>query len=247
MTAMHDHIRRSHLTAGSIGQHLSGLRLCDSVLRPSGWSILYRRSVEHVLEILGHLDRDHLRLAGRRLANVEPPVLSVLLPSVVGRATYLGVHAGMTSGLEERVRRESHSRSFAIPTHQLLRSRVAPTASATASPNIGSPRMIPKTGPGNVMAIKNSVLIKAYTTPTTPLAASSPATRKDLHARGTANVAIARTATPIPGHGASPARDAPPIAITTTNTTSVAAASPIARMVLELATEPPPVSSLVCS
>jgi hypothetical protein len=60
---------------------------------------------------------------------------------------------------------------------------MAPTASATASPSIGSPRIIPKIGPGNELAIKNSVLIKAYTTPTTPLAASSPATTKDLRSR----------------------------------------------------------------
>ena len=64
--------------------------------------------------------------------------------------------------------------------------------------------MIPKIGPGNELAIKKSVLIKAYTTPTTPLAASSPATTKDLRSRETANAAIARTATPMPGHGREP-------------------------------------------
>jgi hypothetical protein len=93
----------------------------------------------------------------------------------------------------------------------------------------------PKIGPGNEVAVKNSVLIKAYTTPTTPLTASSPATTKDLRCRETANAAIARTATPMPGHGASPARNAPPIAMTTTNTTSVAAANPTASVVLEFA------------
>ncbi len=71
--------------------------------------------------------------------------------------------------------------------------------------------MIPKIGPGNEVAVKNSVLIKPYTTPTMPLAASSPATTKDLRSRDTANAATARTATPMPGHGASPARSAPPI------------------------------------
>src|SRR5918996_32033 len=49
----------------------------------------------------------------------------------------------------------------------------------------------------------------------------------------------ARTAMPVPGHGASPARNAPPIAMTTTNTTRVAAARTTASMVLELATKPP--------
>jgi hypothetical protein len=107
--------------------------------------------------------------------------------------------------------------------------------------------MIPKIGPGNELAIKNSILIKAYTTPTMPLAASSPATTKDLRSRERANAAIARTATPMPGHGASPARNAPPIAMTTTNTTSVAAASPTASMVLELTTGPPPVAFFLCS
>jgi hypothetical protein len=100
--------------------------------------------------------------------------------------------------------------------------------------------MIPKIGPGNELAIRKSVLVKAYTTPTTPLAASSPATTKDLRSPETANAAIARTATPMPGHGARPARNAPPIAMTTTNTTSVAAARPTASRVLERATEPPP-------
>jgi hypothetical protein len=91
----------------------------------------------------------------------------------------------------------------------LLRSRVAPTASATASPSIGIPRMIPKIGPGNDVAVKNSVLIKAYTTPTTPLTASSPATTKDLRCRETANAAIARTATPMPGPWSEPGPQRP--------------------------------------
>jgi hypothetical protein len=103
--------------------------------------------------------------------------------------------------------------------------------------------MIPKIGPGNEVAVKNSVLIKAYTTPTTPLTASSPATTKDLRCRETANAAIARTATPMPGHGASPARNAPPIAMTTTNTTRVAAANPTATVVLEFAMAPPRILS----
>ena len=86
--------------------------------------------------------------------------------------------------------------------------------------------MIPKIGPGNDVAVKNSVRIKAYTKPTAPLTASSPATTRDLRSRETANAEIARTATPMPGHGASPARNAPPIAMTATNTTSVEAAKP---------------------
>jgi hypothetical protein len=113
----------------------------------------------------------------------------------------------------------------------------APIASAAASPSIGTPRMIPKIGPGNEMAVKNSVLIRPYATPTLPLAASSPATTKDLRSRGTANAATDRTATAMPGHGASPACRAPPIAMTTTNTTSAAAASPTASMVLEFVIE----------
>ena len=94
--------------------------------------------------------------------------------------------------------------------------------------------MIPKIGPGNELAIRKSVLIKEYTTPPTPLAASSPATTKDLRSRETVNAATANTATPMPGHGASPARNAPPIAMTTTNTTSVEAAKPTASLVREL-------------
>jgi hypothetical protein len=69
--------------------------------------------------------------------------------------------------------------------------------------------MIPKIGPGNEVAAKNSVLIRAYTMPTTPLTASSPATTKDLRCRETANAAIARTATPMPGHGAKPGPQRP--------------------------------------
>jgi hypothetical protein len=41
------------------------------------------------------------------------------------------------------------------------------------------------------------------------------------------------TAADVARYGASPARNAPPIPITTTNTTSVAAASPTASVVLE--------------
>jgi hypothetical protein len=92
--------------------------------------------------------------------------------------------------------------------------------------------MLPKIGPGKDAAVKNSVPIKAHMTPTMPLAASSPATTKDLRSRDTTNPATARTTTAMPGHGASPACSAPPIAMTTTNTTSEAAASPTASTVL---------------
>jgi hypothetical protein len=92
----------------------------------------------------------------------------------------------------------------------LLVKTCAPTASAAASPSIGTPRMIPNIGPGNEMAVRNSVLIQPYTTPTIPLAASSPATTKDLRSRGKANAAIAITTMAMPGQGASPACSAPP-------------------------------------
>jgi hypothetical protein len=59
--------------------------------------------------------------------------------------------------------------------------------------------MIPKIGPGNEMAVRNSVLIKAYTTPTMPLVASSPATTRDLRSRGKASAAIAMTTIAMPG------------------------------------------------
>jgi hypothetical protein len=91
------------------------------------------------------------------------------------------------------------NRAYPRDLLELLWSWVAPTASATASLRIGSPRMIPKIGPGNELASKNSVRIKPYTTPTRPLAASSPATTKDLRSPETANAAIARTATAMPG------------------------------------------------
>jgi hypothetical protein len=85
--------------------------------------------------------------------------------------------------------------------------------------------MTPKTGPGNVAAARNSVVTNAYTRPTTPLAASNPATRNDPCLPDKTNEAVAITTTAMPGHGASPARKAPPIAITATNRASVAAAN----------------------
>jgi hypothetical protein len=42
--------------------------------------------------------------------------------------------------------------------------------------------MMPKIGPGNELAIKKSVRIKPYTTPTTPLAASERSRRQDGNA-----------------------------------------------------------------
>jgi hypothetical protein len=51
---------------------------------------------------------------------------------------------------------------YAFEGAEFFRSRVASTASATASPSIGTPRMIPKIGPGNELAVKNSVLMKPY-------------------------------------------------------------------------------------
>ena len=75
------------------------------------------------------------------------------------------------------------------------------------------------------MTAKYPVFITPAIMPVTHLAASSPANRSDLCFHYTTNAAVAKTMAPMPGHGASPARSAPPLRVTARNTTSVAAAS----------------------
>jgi hypothetical protein len=104
---------------------------------------------------------------------------------------------------------------------------------ATPSPSIPSPIMTPRMGPGNMMTAKYPVFITPAIMPVSPLAASSPANRSDLCFHDTTNAAVARTMAPIPGHGASPARSAPPLALTARNKMSVAAANHIAKTSFE--------------
>ncbi|HKI07409.1 MAG TPA: hypothetical protein VKA09_03360 [Nitrososphaeraceae archaeon] len=101
-----------------------------------------------------------------------------------------------------------------------------PMPFATPSPSIPSPIMTPRTGPGNTITAKYCVFITPAIMPVTPLAANNPATRNDLCFHNTTKANVASTMAPMPGHGASPARSAPPLIITVRNTTSVAAASP---------------------
>jgi hypothetical protein len=83
------------------------------------------------------------------------------------------------------------------------------------------------------MTAKYPVFITPDIMPVTPLAASSPPNISDLYFHDTTNAAVARTMAPMPGHGASPARSAPPLRVAARNTTSVAAASPTANTSFE--------------
>ncbi len=77
---------------------------------------------------------------------------------------------------------------------------------AMPSPNIGSPRITPRIGPGNSITAK-FILAKAIRpdiAKVVPPAASSPATRYDLWFHDTANAATASTIAPMPSTGASP-------------------------------------------
>ena len=67
-----------------------------------------------------------------------------------------------------------------------------------------------------------------------PLAASRPATGKDPSSRDRTYDAAAITTTAVPGHGASPARRAPPTAMVARSTASVAAADDTASAPLGL-------------
>jgi hypothetical protein len=103
----------------------------------------------------------------------------------------------------------------------------------TPSPSIPSPITTPRMGPGNMMTAKYPVFIIPAIMPVTPLATSNPATRSDLCFHDTTKAAVARTMAPMPGHGAIPARSAPPLIATARNKTSVAAASPTAKTSFE--------------
>jgi hypothetical protein len=84
-----------------------------------------------------------------------------------------------------------------------------------------------------MMTAKKPVFITPAIMPVTPLAANNSATRNDLSFHDTTKAAVASTMAAMPGHGASPARSAPPLIVTARNTTSVAAASSTANTSFE--------------
>jgi hypothetical protein len=125
---------------------------------------------------------------------------------------------------------------------ELLLRREAPTGGAILavlipfampSPNIGSPRITPRTGTGTSMTAKFmfAKAIRPDMAKVVPPAASSPATRNDPYFHDTANAAVASTIAPMPSTGASPGpavRNSarPPIALVRKKASEAAASPP---------------------